>query len=536
MSTPLCFCLRIPEFAAQALIRLRPALANAAVAVLEGDPPLERTCAATLQARRLGVRHGMSRTELEGVPHLTLFRRSPAEEQNAALTLLEMANRFTPRTEELPRSSAYTLALDMADSTRVFGAPNVIGQKLFRAARELGFFSRVVSSRNLHTALCLTRGSGGAVLTVPPGEERAHLQNLPLAALDLTGELLDTLHAWGLRTAGELAALLPSDLVTRLGQEGHRLHRLASGQHDHLLVPTEPEFTLEEHLAFDSPIENMESLLFLLAPMLEQLIARARNRALLLASVTVRLHLERPADQTDRDRSREAETEADSPAPVHQRTLKPALPLDDRSLLLKLLQLDLQAHPAPAAITAVTLHAEPGPRPGVQSGLFSPQSPEPMRLEVTLARIAALVGPDRVGQAVLADNHRPQSFRVERFTTSQPADGKVKRQRVDPFQEKPSPLRTGVALRHLRPAPRVEVTHAEGRPYRLQLHTTTLPASLTVHRAFGPWRRSGHWWSGDVWSREEWDIDAQAGDGTRLLALLTKDRLRPYWQLEALYD
>ena len=80
MSTPLFFCLRIPEFAAQALIRLRPALAKAAVAVLEGDPPLEKTCAATLQARRLGVQHGMTRTELESFPHLTVLRRSQAEE------------------------------------------------------------------------------------------------------------------------------------------------------------------------------------------------------------------------------------------------------------------------------------------------------------------------------------------------------------------------------------------------------------------------------------------------------------------------
>ncbi len=599
MSTPLYFCLRIPEFAAQALVRLRPAIASTAVAVLEGDPPLEKTCAATLQARRIGIRHGMTRSELESFPHLTVLRRSTTEEQNAALALLEMAARFTPRAEELPRTSAHTLALDMSGSTRVFGPPQVIGQKLFRAARELGFFSRIVSSRNLQTAACLVRAPGNQLITVPPGEERAYLQGLPLTALDLTAELLDTFTAWGLSTAGDLAALMPADLVARLGQEGHRLHRLASGQEDHLLVPAEPTFTLEEHLAFDAPVDNLESLLFVLAPMLDQLIGRARNRALLLASVTVRLHLERSADQTDRDRDdnpvistggaaavkRPAPQTADAgsksgiPEPVlsqtkdpisgtrnsrptglqeshnppppcippksqanalaqptHERTLKPALPLDDRHLLLKLLQLDLQSHPAPAAITAITLHADPGPRPGVQSGLFSPQSPEPMRLEVTLARIAALVGENRVGHAVLTDNHRPESFRIERFKVTEPDNTKHRRHRTLTPKPEPAPVRTGVALRRLRPAPNVEVTYADGRPYTLRLYTSTLPTSLTVHRAFGPWRRSGHWWSGEVWSREEWDIDAQAPDGTHLLALLTNDRLRLQWQLEALYD
>ncbi len=532
MSTPLFFCLRVPEFAAQALVRLRPALAKTAVAVLEGDPPLEKTCAATLQARRLGVRHGMTRTELESFSNLTVLRRSLGEERTAALTLLEMAARFTPRAEELPRSSALTLALDMTGTTRLLGPPHVIGQKLFRAARELGLFARTAASRNLETAACLVRAPGDTLIVVPPGEERARLKNLPLAALGLTDELADTFSSWGLRTAGDLAALLPADLVARLGQGGHRLHRLACGQEDHLLVPAEPAFTLEEHLAFEAPVDNLESLLFVLSPMLDQLLQRARNRALLLASVTVRLHLERSADTAHRDRNREPETDPEDP--THERTLKPALPLDDRNLLLKLLQLDLQAHPAPAAIVAITLGAEPGPRPGMQSGLFSPQSPEPMRLEITLARLAALVGEDRVGRAVLTDTHAADAFRLTRFTVLD--DTPVQRRRKPlglPSRDAP---RTGIALRRLRPAPRVEVTYADGRPHLLRVQTSTLPAHLTVHRAFGPWRRSGQWWSGEVWSYEEWDIAAQASDGARLLGLLSHDRLRLQWQLEALYD
>lgn len=537
MLTPLFFCLRIPEFAAQALVRLRPALATAAVAVLQGEPPLEKTVAASLQARRLGVRHGMSRTELESFPHLTVLRRSTAEEQTSALALLEMAARFTPRTEELPRSSSLTLALDLSGSDRLLGSPQAIGQKLFRAARELGFFARVAGSRNLHTAACLVRAPGNSLHIVPPGEERNHLGPLPLDALDLSPELADTFAAWGLRSVGELAALAPDELVARLGLQGHRLHRLACGQQQHLLVPAEPAFTLTEHLAFDSPVDNLESLLFVLGPMLDQLVHRARTRALLLAGITLTLHLERAHDQVehhrDRDGSREGETDPEDA--VHVRTLKPALPLDDRGLILKLLQLDLQAHPAPAAIEAISLEATPGPRPGVQSGLFSPQSPEPLRLEVTLARLAALVGEDRVGCAILTDTHAQEPYRVERFTVQAESAG-LRRHRRPPERTLLPRERTGIALRRLRPAPQVEVTEADGRPHLLRLSTSSLPTSLTVHRAFGPWRGSGHWWSGAVWSREEWDIDAQAADGTRMFALLSQDRLRVQWQLDALYD
>jgi protein ImuB len=57
----------------------------------------------------------------------------------------------------------------------------------------------------------------------------------------------------------------------------------------------------------------------------------------------------------------------------------------------------------------------------------------------------------------------------------------------------------------------------------------------SVQQAFGPWRRSGSWWSAEVWSQEEWDVRAEAA-GEVLLGLLSHDRLRKVWRLEAVYD
>ena len=59
---------------------------------------------------------------------------------------------------------------------------------------------------------------------------------------------------------------------------------------------------------------------------------------------------------------------------------------------------------------------------------------------------------------------------------------------------------------------------------------------FTVAEAYGPWRRSGEWWSEEVWSREEWDISARAKDGEVLLCVMVQDLLHKNWQLEALYD
>jgi protein ImuB len=72
--------------------------------------------------------------------------------------------------------------------------------------------------------------------------------------------------------------------------------------------------------------------------------------------------------------------------------IRPALPTVDRKFLLKLLQLEIAAHPPPAAVLSLTLSAEAGQSSKVQLGLFAPQTPEPSRLDVTIARLKAIAG------------------------------------------------------------------------------------------------------------------------------------------------
>ena len=42
--------------------------------------------------------------------------------------------------------------------------------------------------------------------------------------------------------------------------------------------------------------------------------------------------------------------------------------------------------------------------------LYLPPSPEPEKLEITLARIRNLVGANNVGAPMVLDTHRPDSF------------------------------------------------------------------------------------------------------------------------------
>lgn len=512
-SAELYLCIHVPEFPVQARLRHRPGQRRLPVVILDGEAPLQQVCSMTREALNMGIAYGTSRAELDSFTGVTALRRSLPEERSAHTALLHLAGAFTPRTQALAGDErACTLVLDIAGTERIFGSPATIARTIMQQVHALGMGAHIAVSANFHAAIQAAPYAARPPVVIEPGKEAAALAPLPLEALRLTGEQRSTFDLWGLHTVGDLAAMPLTGIVVRMGREGQRLRALARGEHPHLFVPAEDGFTLEEHVAFDGPVELLESLLFVLGPMLQQLIARAASRTYALASVTVRLYLDGAAAQDNT-------AEAADPA-IYVRTIKPALPLLDRDLLLKLLHLDLQAHPPGAAVLAVHLNAEPGDRSKVQLGLFSPQLPEPAQLDVTLARIAALVGEDRVGRPRLLDTHRPDGFVLERFTAPPPLAA------LSPT------CGSTVALRRLRPPVLLRMRLQNDCPVAFFMDGRL----FSVSEAYGPWRGSGEWWSSAVWSREEWDVRAASPDGDTLLCQVVLDRLRKHWQMEALYD
>jgi protein ImuB len=338
-----------------------------------------------------------------------------------------------------------------------------------------------------------------SVTVIPKGEEACMLANLPVAALNLTEEHRETFALWGIRTLGELAALPEVELVTRLGPQARTWHDRARGVAKHLFQPREQIFSLHEFCEFETPVEQMESLLFIGARMIDCLIARAAGWALSLASLSLNMRLDGGG--------------------VHHGTIRPALPTTDRKFLLKLLQLEIGAHPPPGAVVALTLNAEAGQSPRMQLGLFAPQTPESSQLDITLERLKALVGENRVGSPVLEDTHCAGSFRMESFAVN----SKVS----TPAQTSPR-----IALRRVRPPVPVHVVLHATKPSSFRDRENR----FDVLEAFGPWRSNGFWWSKDQWDAEEWDVLAAGSDGRSIACLLVQDRRVNEWRLEAYYD
>ena len=169
----------------------------------------------------------------------------------------------------------------------------------------------------------------------------------------------------------------------------------------------------------------------------------------------------------------------------------------DSKMLLRLLRLQLQSDPPCRSrswrLLSLQIHARPR---ATQGGLFLPPSPDPQKLELTLARLANLVGDANIGSPHLLDTHRPDAFQMHRFV---PSRDDAKTQQDNAVLR----LRLSAGFRTFRPAPPATVELREGRPVRVSFRGMR----GEVVAASGPWRTSGDWWRKDAWHQDEWDLE-----------------------------
>ena len=506
MPAPLYLCLHVRDFGAQTLTRLRPELHKRPVAIVNGDPPLETVFALNQRARNLGLESGMGRLQAESFDGVLVAARVKQQEDSAFLTLAKCADRFSPRIEVLAspgeNTSGATLILDVSASGRLFGSPKQIATALRSDVDVAGFKASAATSCNAYAAVLAARGFPGTTV-IPPEHESTILSPLPVSVLELESEHEETFASWGIKTLGALAALPQKALIARIGQAGYRLQALSRGEHPHLLVPSEPptDAVLSESTELEHPVDLLEPLLFLLGRMLEQLVARAAERALAIAWVETRLVLDCATRKE------------------HSRVVRPAMPEHNHRTLLKLIQLDLEMHPPEAAVIALNMQAQPARPQTVQQGLFVSQTPEAGRLEVLLARLRKLVGEDRIGAPELLDSHRPDAFRMAPFLPNTSVPSQAAAHGI-----------AASALRMLRPPRTVLVEVQDTRLVALFLDGR----KLYIHQASGPWKVSGAWWTNSDWCREEWDV--ALGEQERLYCRVAYDPGARCWYLTGIYD
>jgi len=403
--------------------------------------------------------------------------------------LIECARGFSPHIEEI---SPDAVVFDVRGLESLYGPPPQLAREI---DRRVGIVANVAIASNPDAAIHAALGIRGITI-IEPGCEAEALTHLPLNLLGGSSEIAELLDLWGIRTFGDFAKLPPLGVAARLGEEGVYLQSLARGEGHRQLRPVEDPLQFEEAMELEYPVDLLEPLSFILARLLNEVCRRLGTRSLATNEIRLRLTLEN--------------------APEHFTVLRLPVPMLDPAAFLKMLQLDLSGRPPAAPVLKVHLAAEPVKPRRTQQGLFVSLAPEPEKLELTIARIRHLTGPDKVGAAERLNTHRPDSFVMRAFSPRTMA--------VQSVAEQPPRL----CLRRFRPPRYAHVILVHERPARI----TSSSVIGAVVMAKGPWRTSGDWWRPDAWNRDEWDVETAAGGLYRLYREIDSRR----WFVEGSYD
>jgi len=468
------------------------------VAVIEGQPPTYYVVAINRLAEKLGVAVGMTKANVEQFQYVQIRPRNHTQEDTAHQAFLDAAWSISSRVED---ASPDTLLLDLSGLARLFGTLEEIAHRILARTSELGMDAHVAVSANVETARVVARALPG-ITVVPDGQERLFLETLPVAMLSPSAQLAEILERWGVATCKALASLPVLSLSECVGQEGVHLHALANGKGNRPLLITQLSDCFEEVLELEDAVDNLEPLSFLLGRLLQQLCARTSARALGIAAIHVTFELQ-PAFESSFD-SLPKFTSTQSPSKTFSCTLKLPVPSQNPTLLLKLLRLRLQSKPPGAPVQKIHMLAEPGRSRATQSGLFVPASPDPQKLGLTIARIAAVVGENNIGSPQLLDTHRPDAFHMRKFL----ATSSYLPSALRSVREVNSGNHAG--FRVFRPALPVWVQLQGKCPTRVGFQGML----GNVIRASGPWRTSGDWWEEQSWQEDAWDLEIHFASST----------------------
>jgi protein ImuB len=447
-------------------------------------------------------------------------------EMPAETSLSDFAYAFSPLVEE---TKPNIVVIDVDGCELLFGSAYELAREI--AERSGGTKTRggletkvnVALAANpdaaIHAASCLK-----GLTFIAPNEELTCLGEFPLEELDhslidldpkRSEEIFETLRLWGVRTFRDFAELPLAGVSERLGPEGIRLQQLAAGKTERHLKLRQCPPVFASSFELDYPIAELEPLSFIFARLLNQVCGSLNAYALATNELLVRMLLENQA--------------------THERSLTLPYPMRDHKVFLKLLLLDTEMHPPQSAVKTISITCEPVKPRVLQNGLFIPLAPAPDKLELTLARLAKLVGEKNIGSPVLLDTHRPDAFSMKRFVLN---TKESRKRRKSNLQSTICNLQSRQCLgfRMFRPPLRAVVDVDNGWPKQVSAWGKQRSVYGKVISLAGPWRTTGDWWRNDSWARDEWDVALDSGKDRQALYRIYRELNSGNWFIEGNYD
>jgi DNA polymerase-4 len=196
---------------------------------------------------------------------------------------------FTPLVEPLSLDEAF---LDVRGCEKLFGPAEEIARRAKdRIRMETGLVASVGVAPNKFLAkLASDHGKPNGLVLLPADKVVEFLTPLPVGRLWGVGAKGEKrLHALGLRTVGQLAALPEALLVSHFGEQGKHLWHLAHGLDDRRVMPDRDAKSISTETTFAHDLADKEALRSCLLELVDHLAGRLRSHGLRARTVDVKI-------------------------------------------------------------------------------------------------------------------------------------------------------------------------------------------------------------------------------------------------------
>lgn len=421
-------------------------------------------------------------------PNLLLADRLPDAEAHLHRQLTQLASSLTPTFEA---SSPDTVILD------------------FRGFRKkIEHLLETIDSNEFETWWVRSVNPDLALLAVRMERFRGRLVSatdldpLPVSSLALLGASeaqLTWLDLLGIRHFGDFRKLPRQAVNERLGADGGRWHDLLNAKSVRNIRLDRPIESFVQGVDLEESATDLAPVLFAIKRLLQTIVGDLRARGLAVGWVGYRLGLEGGGGW--------------------ERRLRLPEPRLEVAGILRLLEVDLGFRRWQAGVLRVEVEVGASFGVAVQREWFGRELPQPERWVETLARLEALLGPERVGVPSPPESFAPEGFRLL------PALAAAKAGVGDYRPESALPLW------RYRP-PREAVVASEWQDRQpVPLAVLNGPHTGRIVDRRGPFPSSGNWWDpATAWQRLEWDVQLEGSELLRLV-FLPPER----WQIDGCY-
>jgi DNA polymerase-4 len=237
-------------------------------------------CAASYEARPFGVHSAMPIATAQRLcPGAIFLPVRMSHYAQVSREIREIFLSFTPLVEPLSLDEAF---LDVRGCEGLFGAAPEIARRIkARIKAETDLVASVGVAPNKFLAkLASDFGKPDGYVVIAPGEVRDFLAPLLVNRIWGVGARGEKkLHALGIHTIGQLAALPEKILVGHFGEGGRHLWQLANGQDDRPVVPDREAKSISTETTFAHDISNRRVLRTWLLNLVDHLGGRLRRQA-----------------------------------------------------------------------------------------------------------------------------------------------------------------------------------------------------------------------------------------------------------------